>query len=94
MVQIFYKKIAIIYVVLIGFIFFLSFIWAPPNKMRVNEIRVTQLDLSRDSFLVVMMVLIVLVIIFIVFKFSAKKKISPQEQKSDSNLKNPINPYN
>ncbi len=64
-----YKQIAIIYIVLIGLIFSLSFIRVNKNIMQEN-----QLALLRGSSLVIMIALIVLVIIFIAFKFFVKKK--------------------
>jgi uncharacterized membrane protein len=73
-----YKKIAIIYIVLLSLIFSLSFIDAGRNMMRE-----TQLDLLQGTSLIVVIALIVLVVIFIAFKFFVKKRSTlPQEQKS------------
>jgi hypothetical protein len=64
-----YKKIAIIYIVLIGLIFSLSFLRADKNMMQE-----TQLALLRGPSLIIVIALIVLVVIFIAFKFFTKKK--------------------
>lgn len=65
----FYKKITIIYIVLIALIFSLSFIRASKN-MRQE----TQLALLRDYSLVIVIAFVVLAIILIAFKLFAKKK--------------------
>jgi TRAP-type mannitol/chloroaromatic compound transport system permease large subunit len=64
-----YKQIAIIYIVLIGLIFSLSFMRVNKNIMQEN-----QLALLRGSSLVIVIALIILVIIFLGFKFFVKKK--------------------